>query len=458
MRAAGKVAKVRSDIESGVISAEFDIAADIVGAVEQLSKIKATGATVEAYLAQQSLLGAEISADATSILRFLSDNIRSQKRMAEFISSYYDALASEDYATGSMFSDIAPATKQERLNAAIKQNSRTEVSAGNATRDEAGKQDRQQPAHESRIDGSNGESAGSGGFALSGQTAAEVKAQEQARLESERATQHEAQQARDAQAAKDQAEVDAKVKARTDNADNFQFGESSRDAAKPVADLFAQPSPVQGKFGIVFTQFYHNAKGAIAKLMQEKQGDAVGALHHPEVGDIDLVWGKEGSAKSDGFGVAKLAKWHPEVLDNLQSILDGMVIKTKGTNRIRLESANHEASVSLDWFGEKKTWLLTAYEKGADANATMNTDSTKGKDDTARLSVSPSKNISQLSEESKPRDLRLDAQGLVIYSKIPKLLKIPNPATGKGKFSAHQAMLAASQRVEKLQALKGCLG
>lgn len=89
----------------------------------------------------------------------------------------------------------------------------------------------------------------------------------------------------------------------------------------------------------------------------------MGALHHKDIGDIDLVWGKEGTAKSDGFGLAKLAKYHPEVLGNLQEILDTMVVVKRTDNRVQLESETHQASVRLTWDGEKKNWLLTAFEK-----------------------------------------------------------------------------------------------
>ena len=89
----------------------------------------------------------------------------------------------------------------------------------------------------------------------------------------------------------------------------------------------------------------------------------MGALHHKDIGDIDLVWGKEGTAKSDGFGLAKLAKYHPEVLGNLQEILDAMVVVKRTDNRVQLESETHQASVRLTWDSEKKNWLLTAFEK-----------------------------------------------------------------------------------------------
>jgi hypothetical protein len=97
-------------------------------------------------------------------------------------------------------------------------------------------------------------------------------------------------------------------------------------------------------------------------------------LSHPKVGDIDLVWGKEGTGKSDGFGLAKIAKYHPEVLGDLQGMLNEMRIKDASENRIRLASEKREASVSLNWNNKNKKWLLTAYEKETSPNSkTTNT-------------------------------------------------------------------------------------
>lgn len=118
-----------------------------------------------------------------------------------------------------------------------------------------------------------------------------------------------------------------------------------------------------GAFGTIYTQFKGKAKEAIAFLLEKKEGEAVGALHHKDIGDIDLVWGTEGTGKSDGFGLAKLVKYHPEVLDDLQEILDDMTVVKKNANRVQLESKTHKASVRLAWDKEKKNWLLTAYEK-----------------------------------------------------------------------------------------------
>lgn len=60
-------------------------------------------------------------------------------------------------------------------------------------------------------------------------------------------------------------------------------------------------------------------------------------------------WGEEGIGKSDGYGLSKLIKYHPEVVDNLQEILDDIHIVSRSENRIKLESDTHQASVRLTW-------------------------------------------------------------------------------------------------------------
>ena len=123
-----------------------------------------------------------------------------------------------------------------------------------------------------------------------------------------------------------------------------------------------------GSFGNVYDQFKHNAKAAIDFLTKLGSGEAIAALHHKDVGDIDLVWGEEGTGHSDGYGLSKLVKYHPEVLDDLQGVLDGMHVTKESKNRVNLESDTHKAGIRLAWNGERKTWLLTAYKKATPAN------------------------------------------------------------------------------------------
>lgn len=87
-------------------------------------------------------------------------------------------------------------------------------------------------------------------------------------------------------------------------------------------------------------------------------GEATAALHHHTIGDISLVWGDKKT------GLDKILRKHPEVVDNLQSIIDSMEVVQESDNRIKLESPTHFAVVSKEYKGEpREQWLLTAYEK-----------------------------------------------------------------------------------------------
>ena len=127
--------------------------------------------------------------------------------------------------------------------------------------------------------------------------------------------------------------------------------------------LGEEVTPNIGPFGEIYTQFKGKPQEAVTFLLAKRSGEAIGALHHKDIGDIDLVWGKEGTAHSDGFGLAKLAKFHPEVLFNLQEMLNDMVVTKRSANRVQLESDKYQAAVRLTWDDKKKTWLLTMFEK-----------------------------------------------------------------------------------------------
>lgn len=160
-----------------------------------------------------------------------------------------------------------------------------------------------------------------------------------------------------------------------------------------------------GAFGNIYNQFRGNAKAAIEFLKKVRGGEAVGALHHKDIGDIDLVWGKEGTGHSDGYGLSKLVKYHPEVLDNLQAILNDMRVVSSSKNRVNLESETHKAGVRLTWDGERKSWLLTAFKKETSASdKRTDTDATSLEGDTALSQTEGSAaKIDNSSETSKEK-------------------------------------------------------
>lgn len=123
----------------------------------------------------------------------------------------------------------------------------------------------------------------------------------------------------------------------------------SLDDIKPVS---------VGAFGNIYYQFRGKAKAAIEFLKKLGSGEATAALHHHTIGDISLVWGDKKT------GLDKILRKHPEVVDNLQSIIDSMEVVQESDNRIKLESPTHFAVVSKEYKGEpREQWLLTAYEK-----------------------------------------------------------------------------------------------
>ena len=144
--------------------------------------------------------------------------------------------------------------------------------------------------------------------------------------------------------------------------DSAELGVNEANARAREAS--GEPQPIgKGDFGDIYDQFRGKPKEAIDFLTKKKGGEALGALSHKDIGEIDLVWGEEGTGHSDGYGLAKLVKYHPEVLDNLQEILDEMQVVKRTENRINLESDKYKAAVRLTWNEQSKTWLLTLFEK-----------------------------------------------------------------------------------------------
>lgn len=111
MIAAPRVAQARGAIAEGR-RFDADITPHLVSAAEELSRLKERGTSVEDALAQSGLLGEEFSPETRELMRFIADNMRRPRRMAEFIAGYFDALdAAGDPAQGSLLGAVeAPRT------------------------------------------------------------------------------------------------------------------------------------------------------------------------------------------------------------------------------------------------------------------------------------------------------------------------------------------------------------
>jgi hypothetical protein len=100
-------------------------------------------------------------------------------------------------------------------------------------------------------------------------------------------------------------------------------------------------------------------RDAVDQMTANQGGEVPGAIEHPDVGPIDVVWGNK-----DG-GLQHIMAKHPEVVDNLPQIVRDMDVVQRTPNRVQLESADHHATVRLDYDGQAKKWLLTAFKKEA---------------------------------------------------------------------------------------------
>ena len=194
----------------------------------------------------------------------------------------------------------------------------------------------------------------------------------------------------------DQSGIDLRT---LDNATVKQFldsGQHPASATEQGQTVLNQSDGKVGPFGPIFTEYHHDAAGAIARLMAEQNGEAIGALHHPDIGDIDLVWGKVGNPDKDykgGYGLAKIVAKHPEVMSDLQGFIDGLKLNERDATWATLTSEDGKAIVRLDWDGVAKHWLVSAYERRTSTGKTSDTASVSQAGDTALRLTDPGATI-----------------------------------------------------------------
>lgn len=119
-----------------------------------------------------------------------------------------------------------------------------------------------------------------------------------------------------------------------------------------------------GQFGPVIDIEAHGKdwNSVSARLKKMEAGEARGALDHPDIGDIDVVWGNYDPVADKGFGLKKIIDKHPEMMSKLPEIVRESRIYDQNANRMRLVYGDDISVISLNWKGDQKVWLLTAYE------------------------------------------------------------------------------------------------
>lgn len=121
-------------------------------------------------------------------------------------------------------------------------------------------------------------------------------------------------------------------------------------------------------FGRRYNQFSGDGAKSIDYLLKRKGGEVEGAVYSSKVGDItgdgniDFVYGKTGD---DGYGLAHIKEKHGvDILKRLPDVLENgdVYLRDDIKDRLFVQKDNDNSLVRLDWDGNKKQWVATAYE------------------------------------------------------------------------------------------------
>ncbi|WP_246260880.1 hypothetical protein [Campylobacter ornithocola] len=132
--------------------------------------------------------------------------------------------------------------------------------------------------------------------------------------------------------------------------------EEYREEIEQIANI----KPLK-EFGKNYAEYYHDGKGALQKLLIEKQGQVAGAFHRKDLGDIDLVWG-------DGnFGLSHIInkrskQWNSEKAIKFISHLDENIKNGKlvEVEKGRIAIKTQLTTIILDKKGNNK-FVITAF-------------------------------------------------------------------------------------------------
>jgi hypothetical protein len=106
---------------------------------------------------------------------------------------------------------------------------------------------------------------------------------------------------------------------------------------------------------------------AIKVLTETKDADVIGVFSNIEIGHrIDFHWGfTSEDPREKGQGLAKLLRWHPDVVSRLEQIIRlAVVVAQPNADRYILSDGKHLIVISQRHHDEPKHWLVTAFNAG----------------------------------------------------------------------------------------------
>lgn len=125
-------------------------------------------------------------------------------------------------------------------------------------------------------------------------------------------------------------------------------------------------TPERGEFGPIFRGY--EGEAAIEKLLKERQGEVVGAMSDPRLGEnssIDFVWGEAGDPQKDysgGYGLAHIeAKHGAEMIRRMPKIIRLGKMSFETNDRVYFDAPQGRVVLKRQWMDNAKNWVLTSY-------------------------------------------------------------------------------------------------
>ena len=172
------------------------------------------------------------------------------------------------------------------------------------------------------------------------------------------------------------------IKLQNANIGNIKKFEISKDLLAKVTAVVTAPQVKQvtlgglkkkaiSEFEPTFKQFKGKPVEAIKYLQKEKKGQCTEALYRADIGFVDIVWGENNTKTNVGYGLKHIIEKHEHEIKELGFDVANFIAtvfaygdlkKHREEDKIILDSNMFRLVVKTTWNGNKKAFVLTAFD------------------------------------------------------------------------------------------------
>ena len=132
-----------------------------------------------------------------------------------------------------------------------------------------------------------------------------------------------------------------------------------------------------------YPEYKGKGQKAVDFIVKQKGGQVRGAFNRPEIGDIDVVWGKVTNAdKHEGYGLAHIIDKHGmDAARVIGEVIEYGKAVTPTQGRISIQLGYWKVALKQQFNGNKKIWVVTSFkneDRGQITTPSPQSDYTKG--------------------------------------------------------------------------------